>query len=207
MARLPEREKVAADLPEMAEFRPAMLDAWNRWRALDAKARVDLTGSARAIIMHDFIIAEVAKRLGDTATLHDKAFLKVFAIRGYSIRFKKHDVELVSRNQETKQVRAFMGQMPLDGIPTMYNLEVGYVLDGLGTEVVSTNLVCPNGYGNQPYWHIELHDEGYEFGEERDLFPLEPGPEHEQEERGARWKRRESGVIIPFERISKRRDD
>lgn len=207
MARLPERDRVADELPEMSEFRPAMLDAWERWRSLDAADRVDLSDSARAAVVHDFIIAEVAKRLDGVATLHDKAFLKVFAIREYSIRFKKHDVELVSRNQETNQVKAFMGQMPLDGIPTIYNLEAGYVLDGLGTEIASTNLVCPNGYGNQPYWHIELHDEGYELGEVRDLFPPEPGPDHEQEERGARWKRRESGVIIPFERISKRRDD
>lgn len=205
MAELPDREKVIADLSELPDFRPAILAAWERWRKRDPRELLDLNDSARAMMVHCFIVAEAAKRLAGRAQRHDKAGLVVFAIRDYSIRFKKLDAQLVSRNQETEQVKAYMQQRQLDGIPTLWNLEVGYVLDKIGIEVASTNLVCPNGYKNEPYWHIELHDEGYQLGEIQDLFAPENQPDDSEPLR-AQWKRRDSGVIIPFNRKSKSDD-
>lgn len=200
MASLPSRDQVLDELPEMSEFRPIMTEAWQRWQdEIKPETKIDLTDSTRAFAVHNFIVAIAAKRLDGAATLHDKSKLKLFTIRNYAIRFKKHDNDLISSNAETKQVKRYMGQMQLSGIPATFNLEVGYVLDPLGTNIVSTNLVCPNGYKNQPYWHIELHDDGYELSDVVDLFePNDPPPVNE--EQGARWRRRDSGVIIPFTR-------
>lgn len=203
MASLPSRDMVLDELPEMAEFRPIMLEAWQRWQdEIDPATKIDLTDSTRAFAVHNFIVAGAAKRLDGVAITHNKAKLRLFAIRNYLIRFKKHDADLISSNVETRQVKRFMSQMPLSGIPTMFNLEAGYVLDALGTKIVSTNLVCPNGFKNQPYWHIELHDDGYELSEVVDLFdsPDAGAAAVDTEEQGSRWRRRDSGVIIPFAR-------
>lgn len=207
MGDLPSRDRVLDGLPELSEFRPIILEAWQRWMdEISPGTRKDLGESTRAFMVHDFMIAATAKRLDGIATLHDKTKLKLFVIGDYAIRFKKHDSLLMSRNQETKQVKNFMGQIPLSGIPAVHNLEVGYVLDKLGTAIVSTNLVCPNGYKNPPYWHIELHDEGYELSDIVDLFPQgNPPTGNDSEEQGSRWQRRDSGVVVPFDRNKKPR--
>ena len=207
MAELPLRDQVLTDLPEMAEFRPIMLEAWQRWQdEVDPSTKVDLTDSTRAFVVHNFIVAEAAKRLEGVAVLHDKSKLKLFLIGNYAIRFKKHDPALISSNVETRQVKRFMGQLPLSGIPSIHNLEVGYVLDPLGTQIVSTNLVCPNGFKNPPHWDIELHDDGFELSDVIDLFspPDAPISTDDSVEQGARWRRRDSGVIIPFTRSKPR---
>ncbi len=201
MPSLPDRNTVLDELSELSELRPAMVEAWDRWGALSPEFRVDMNDSARATIIQRLIVSAALKRL-PTANVHIKAHLVIFAVGNYAIRFKKLDEELISRNQDTTQVRQFMGQIALEGIPTTHNLEAGYVLNPLGTEIASTNLVCPNGYKNPPYWNIELHDVGYELSEVQDLFADRSEPR--EEEKGARWKSRESGVIIPFD-IGKKR--
>jgi len=209
MALLPSRDQVLDELHDaIPEFRPIMAAAWQRWLGdIGPGTRKDLDNSTRAFIVHNFTIAEAAKRLDGVAEIHDKSALKLFTIGDYAIRFKKLDTELMSRNAETDQVKAFMGQLPLDGIPATYHLEVGYVLNSLGTEITATHVVCPNGYKNVPYWNIELHDDGYELSDVIDLFPEDqpPLPSDNSEEIGSRWKRRESGVIIPFDRSKKPR--
>ncbi len=199
MSELPNRDQVVADLPELADIRPAIVAAWNRWAKFDPADKKDITDSARAAVVHSFIISEATKNLGGAATVYNRYGLVVFEIRGYAIRFKKHDEQLLSRNQETRQVRDFMGQQPLEGVPSVWNLEAGYVLDRIGSSIVSTNVVCPNGFKNEPYWHIELHEQGYELSAVHDLFAPENQPE-QGEPQGSRWRRRDSGVIIPFSR-------
>jgi hypothetical protein len=208
MASLPSRDQVLDELPEIAEFRPIMLGAWRRWQdEIPAGTKKDLDNSTRAIIVHNLTVSEAVKYLDGIAVMHDKWALKLFTIRDYAVRFKKLDTELMSRNQETDQVKAFMAQLPLSGIPAIYHLEVGYVLDKLGTEIAETHVVCPNGFKNAPYWNIELHNDGYELSDVVDLFPENPPPNSSDngEERGSRWKRRESGVIIPFDRSKRPR--
>lgn len=202
MSVFPSRNKVIDDLPELSVLRTIMLESWHRWMTeIPPVTRIDLCDSARAFVVHSFIKAAAIKHFGSTAKPFDKSKLKLFVIGEYAIRFKKHDAELVSRNQETKQVKNFMQQLPLTGVPATFNLEAGYVLDSAGTEIISTNLVCPNGYKNRPYWHVELHDDGYELSDIEDLFPENPLPE--DADTGARWKRRDSGVVIPFTRTKK----
>lgn len=201
-----EREAAIDALACMAEFRPILLEAWEEWLEQPAKFRVKMTGGARATIVHDLIVGIASHRLSGVARVFDKAALKLFVFgEQICIRFKKHDQELAPRNQPTKQVMDFLGQRPLDGVPAVHHLEVGYVLDPSETQVVSTNMVCPNGHKNRPYWHVELKDEGYQC-DVTDLFDsgLPPDGDSHSEE-GSKWKSRESGVVIPFTRIVKPR--
>ena len=197
-----EREAAIDALPHLAEFRPILLEAWDEWLEQPAKFRSKMTGSSRATIVHDLIVDGAARRLGAVARLIDKAALKLFVFEErICIRFKKHDPDLSSRNQPTKQVKDFLGQRPLDGVPATHHLEVGYVLDPSETQVVSTNLVCPNGHKNRPYWHVELKDEGYQC-EVTDLFdPGVPPDDNASAEEGSKWRSRDSGIVIPFKRI------
>ena len=190
--------------PAMAEFRPIMLEAWNEWMALPAGFRAKMTPSARAFAVHDLMVDAAIRSLTEMARILDKSGLKLFVFEDtIAIRIKKHDDDLASRNQPTRQVKDFLGQRQLDGVPAVHHLEMGYVLDPSQTEITSTNLVCPNGHGNRPYWHIELQDEGYQV-EVTDLFDRSRNEQEEPEsETGARWKQRDSGVVIPFKRIVK----
>lgn len=202
-----EREEAIETLPEMAEFRPIMMEAWGEWMNLPASFRAKMTPSARAFGVHDLMVDLAARRLADSARIIDKAGLKLFLFRDIiSVRIKKHDDELVSRNQPTSQVRALLAQECLDGVQAVHHLEMGYVLDRSQTEIVATNLVCPKGRSKAPYWHIELKDEGYQF-EVTDLFDNFPIPDsNDQPEATSRWKKRDSSVVIPFKRIVKPND-
>jgi hypothetical protein len=197
-----EREEAIEALPEMSEFRPATMEAWAEWRDLPTSYRSKLTPGARATSVHDLIIAAAARRLSGAARIYDKAGSKLFVFGDIAVRFKKHDEDLASRNQPTKQVKEMLGQRPLAGVPAAHFLEAGYILDRSETEIVATNLVCPNGRGNDPYWYIELQDEGYQFGV-TDLFDRgPPPPDDDSDKGGSRWVTRESGVVIPFKRKS-----
>jgi hypothetical protein len=198
-----ERDVAVDALPVLAEFRPIMLDAWAEWMELPASFRSRVTASARAFSVHDLMVDLAARRLSAFARIIDKTGLKLFVFADtISIRIKKHDEDLTSRNQPTEQVKALLDQQQLEGVPAVHHLEMGYVLDPSQTAIASTNLVCPNGRGNRPYWHIELKDEGYQF-QATDLFDRSRNAQQESESvsgAGSRWKKRESGIVIPFKR-------
>lgn len=199
-----DRDAAIEALPAMSEFRPIMLEAWDEWLHLPAKFRSKMSPSARAMAVHDLIIDSATRRLSGFARVFDKAGLKLFVFDdAICMRFKKHDEDLASRNQPTQQVKDFLGQQQLEGVPAIHNLEAGYILDSSETTIVSTNLVCPNGRRNRPFWHVELRDEGYQC-EVTDIFDRSKPAEEEQDTQpGSRWKSRESGIVIPFKRIVK----
>ncbi|MFZ5635613.1 MAG: hypothetical protein ACOY82_03400 [Pseudomonadota bacterium] len=200
-----ERDSALDALPEISEIRPVFLESWDQWMAQPPEFRSKMTPTARAAVVHDLVIDNAARVFASTARIFDKSGLKLFVFGDICLRFKKHDRDLASRNQPTKQVKDFMGQRALDGVPAVYNLEAGYVLDPTETEIESTNLVCPKGHMNRPYWSVELHDEGYQF-EVADLFDQsnKPAPVDDSEEsNGSRWRTRPSGIVIPFKRIVK----
>lgn len=64
MGDLPSRDRVLDGLPELSEFRPIILEAWQRWMdEISPGTRKDLGESTRAFMVHDFMIAATAKRL------------------------------------------------------------------------------------------------------------------------------------------------
>lgn len=202
-----ERDIAINALPTLSEFRPVMLEGWKEWLRQPPKFRSKMTSSARASIVHDLMVDAAARRFVDHAKLIDKSGLKLFVFNDFiCVRIKKHDEELLSKNQPTLQVRNFLGQQQIEGVPSIYNLEMGYILDASQTEIIATNLICPNGYRNRPYWCVELKDEGYLYNVTDIFDPAYSSEGEERTESGARWKTRESGVVIPFKRILKSDD-
>jgi hypothetical protein len=111
-------------------------------------------------------------------------------------------ISALETNQHDNQIDLAVNK-ELEGIPAKHHLNAGYVLDPLELAIGSIHVVCPNG--DKPYWAIELHESGYEC-KSIDLF--EQSGEHnnsapEDEPRRARWRRKESGVIVPFARHGK----
>ena len=77
-----------------------------------------------------------------------------------AIRFKKFDESYISKNQPTKQVKDFRGQLQLAGIEASHNLEAGYILDQDG-QLKAVHLVCPSGLKSN-YWEVLLTQSGSE---------------------------------------------
>jgi len=180
--------------PYLELIRDSMVGGWAMWDELPSKHRVAMSSSARAIVVHDFTI-ECASKLLTDAKVFDISALKLFVFNNkFSLRFKKFDGSLSSRNQPTQQVRSFRSQEQLPGVPAMHNLEAGYVLDGLGQNISSLHVVCPNGSSN--YWGLELLEEGVStaFVDMFDASNNEADPGSEP----AKYRIKKSGVIIPF---------
>lgn len=190
--------------PRFAGIRSSILDGWSEWLAMPAKQRAELTSRSRASNVHDFIVAAACRHLTD-AQVMDKSDLKLFVFdESICLRFKKFNDELCTSNQPTKQVELFRRQRPLDGVPAKHNLEAGYVLDSAELSIRGIHLVCPNG--NKPYWAIDLLDDDY-GSPIVDLFGPDGGgaPEGEpgSEEKPSRYRRKDSGVVVPFKQDDK----
>lgn len=187
---------------ELPEIRASILEGWGDWTGLPAKQRAAATAGSRAGLVHDLIVDAACRRL-TSAYVMDSSGLKLFIFRGtIAIRFKKLDDGLCTRNQPTRQAEKFRGQQQLDGVPAKHYLDAGYVLDPSELAIGSIHIVCPNG--EKPYWTIELHEDGYEC-KSLGLFEQDSNGSNiaDDEPRRARWRRKESGVIVPFDRYGK----
>lgn len=180
--------------PYLRLIRDSMTGGWEMFTGLPSKYRIAMSPSARAHVVHDFTI-DCASKILTAARIFDKATLKLFVFDSICLRFKKFDGLLTSRNQPTSQVKAFRGQQQLDGVTGVHNLEAGYTLDEFEQSISSLHIVCPNGRTN--YWEMELLEEGISTPVV-DMFSdtsedVDPGS------KPVRYRRKKSGVIIPFE--------
>lgn len=192
---------------ELPQIRNSIVEGWDAWLALPARQRAATTSGTRAGLVHDLIVDAASRRL-ETAHIMNRAGLRIFIFSGViGVRFKKFDDDLGTRNQPTKQVEMFRGQQQLGGVPANHYLDAGYILDDSELAIAGVHLVCPNG--ERPYWSIGLHEHGYECQAE-DLFAQNgPGIQEgttERETSGARWRRRDTGTIVPFNRRGKHGD-
>lgn len=176
-------------------IRESMIGGWRMWEEMPVKYRMALGSIARANVIHDFTIDCASKLLPD-ARIFDKSNLKLFVIKNICLRFKKFDTSLSSRNQPTSQVKAFRGQQQLDGVPAMHNLEAGYTVNEFEQSISGLHIVCPNGNSN--YWEMELLEDGVSTPIV-DIFNTEDLTS-DSESQPARYRRKKSGVIIPFEK-------
>lgn len=116
--------------------------------------------TTRANIIHDHIIDNAKRRFSDPEKVRyrESHGLSLFMLdQKFLLRFKKLTEEKVSRNQKTNQVQAFRQQQQvLDGIPSLHNIEAGYVFNELEQRIQDMYLVYPNGPGI--YWDINLED-------------------------------------------------
>lgn len=141
------------------------------------KQRAKHCATTRANIVHDLMIHDAATYFVGLqgSRVLDLSGLKLFTLEDHgsqvAIRLKKLDDHLLSRNQQTQQVKDFRGQKQIDFLGSAYHLEAGYVLDRDQLNIQMVSLVCPNGTDN--YWDIQLTATAA-VNKVRDLFDAEP---------------------------------
>lgn len=162
--------------------------------------RVVHDSTTRANIVHAHQI-ERASRYAQSASnvrLVDLSRMKILVVDGqFAIRFKKLDGDLKSANQPTRQVEEFRAQAQLSDLPPTYNLEAGYLLNELETEILGVYLVCPNRKGH--YWAAELRED-VATQTIFDLFENRQTPQEATEEDGISIRLKKDGTVIPFRR-------
>jgi len=127
----------------------------------DDRHRLLHNPTTKASIIHDHQVARAAtyafkNSIFGTRFL-DYSKLKILLIGDkFAIRFKKLNLDKKSSNQPTKQVKDFLSQETLSGIPVTHNLEAGYVVTGDESDGISIYLTCPSGHKTNPHWHVEL---------------------------------------------------
>jgi len=167
------------------------------FKKLPARDRNSWVAGTCAGVVHDYQVTRAAgyfAKFPGKVRAHEKDKLVLFDIHGrVALRFKKVDRAFKSRNQPTRQVAEFRGQMQLPGVSASSNLEAAYVYDEIEQDIAWAGIVCPNN--DRAYWHLELRDEGA-FLNVVDMFEAT----EEDENAGTKYTRRQSGIIVPFKR-------
>jgi hypothetical protein len=192
-----EREEVLAILsPHMDHLRQIVTGAWDEYMTLPQEIRLKLRSTARAANVRDFMVDRAIKYFSqfDDVAIRELKKLWVFLINDkVCIRFKKLTDDLESRNQPTRQVYRWKGQMALTGIDAPCNLDVGYVLDEIEQCIKGIYAVCVKAKGF--HWFADLTTGSVVYDKTLDIFHDLP-----EEEDEVRIKRKESALILPFVR-------
>jgi len=157
-------------------------DIWNIVRSgyedyvnlYDEKTRLLHCSTTRASIIHDHQVARASSYALEKSAFGTKLLelskLKILLIHDkFAIRFKKLNVEKQSSNQPTQQVKTFLSQQVLDGMPVTHNLEAGYI-QSLDSNEIEVFLTYPSGHKTNPHWNIQLFGDGSIKTEDRGLF-------------------------------------
>lgn len=143
--------------PHLDAFYQIPHNAWAEYMDIPEGKRIKFCNRTRASVIHNFMIfglTDYASSIADIKVFNLKK-LYLLLIDNLAIRFKKFDESNLSSNQLTNQVRCFRNQRPLDGIPTICNLEVGYSLDRYEKSISQVTIACPSGIKNN-LWEVEL---------------------------------------------------
>lgn len=154
------KDTAAQDLAgHLPQFTSLVRGAWSDVESLPDDVRVVMSPRTRACAVHDFMVSRAAGYAARTegVVCFERQLMHGLIVDGkYAIRFKKLDEDGLSRNQPTAQVMEFRSQIELDGIEALHHLEVGYVLNSFGTEIVDILITCPAGRGNA--WAMSIKD-------------------------------------------------
>ncbi|WP_157754942.1 hypothetical protein [Variovorax boronicumulans] len=177
--------------------------AWGDVCALPSSCQVAMSPRSRASLVHDFMLVRAARYAECTPKVRyfERQLMHGLVFDGrYAVRFKKFDEDNRSKNQPTQQVTEFRAQVELEGIDAAHHLEVGYIADVLGTDILDVRLACPSGRGNA--WVISISDNGVGTVL-ADLFPQgggDGGGDGQDIEPAEIAPRKPDGQVIPFER-------
>lgn len=197
MSLISEQEAVNNLYPHISAIREIVVGGWNDYiEKYPEEVRVLHCPTTRAGIVHDHQIhrASIYAQKASGVTLCDLTRLKMLIIDGkFAIRFKKLDNDLRSANLKTKQIREFRSQEQLCGLPQTHNLEAGYLLSELETEIQNVFLVCPNKGGL--YWAAKLEEHSKVEQTIFDLFENFQGMDETDEEEEVGIRPKEDNVI------------
>lgn len=156
-----------AMLPYFNSLWEVINGGWEDWNSeLSPKVRAVASSRTRASLVNDFMrtrgtrLAEEVPNI--KAVIRQQMFVLVFSPPNFKgsigIRLKKLDEDGISKNQPTMQVKEFRDQLTLPDVEADYHLEAGYVVDRLGSALMSIDLVCPSG--DDIYWKAEIVPNG-----------------------------------------------
>lgn len=186
---------IAALDPHLAAIYEILHGGLEDLHALPLEDRRAFTPTTKAGIVHDYQIKRAAKYFSgfESVRVHELDKLILFDIgQEVALRFKKLDNAFRSRNQASGQVLNFRGQVQLQGVSAPSNLEAGYILNRLETEIIWAGIVCPNNAST--YWQVELKD-ATTVNTVTDLFD-----KSDTKENGTIFKAKKQGVVIPINR-------
>ena len=178
---LVDRDQCLQDLSHLLPETPiAFREAMRRMRNASPEDLIDRTARSGSNLTRDYAVAAIQRLWHgqNGVRVHDKGLRKLFLVNDkYAIRIKKFDQQSRSGNVRTGDDRRFRFQQPLEGIPRLIHLELGYVPNALRTDVQDVRLICLNGY--RIYWthSIERPDDDANV---YDLFQGTPDPHHPQ---------------------------
>jgi hypothetical protein len=205
MGLIAQSEALAILKPHIAALKSLPFEAWAEYHGeIPGSILLKFCPRTRASGIHNLMISAATKyaAVSSGVRIFESQMMRGITVNNrLAIRFKKLDEDNRSRNQPSKQVRAFRNQKQLDGIAALHNLELGYVLNDSETEVVEARLVHPSGKG--VYWWTTLGDEG-QAGGTIELFPTPPKPHDPPKPPKIGPKKKDN--IIPL-RKAKQKDD
>ena len=136
-----------------------------RYRSYSPADLIELDSRAQAACTYSHMIAEADRRF------LDKKGIRPLEIRGLKlwlfepadvvVRFKKMDVDGLTRNYPTKQARDFDRGYDLPGLPMPpVRVTAGYLLDRTGTAIERTQIARPLG-NKRTMWCVAIvpHEE------------------------------------------------
>ncbi len=149
---MPHSEEVAAEIldPYMDHFGrifPTAWDGWERFGRTNPDLRLQLTKSARAMLLNNFAASaaeEIFAGMGPEIVLTDKpGFLLIVVESQLHVRLKKYR----SRDGQTSgiptdQREFFEAQQPICAFPEATNCVHGYVLKGDASGYAETMITC-----------------------------------------------------------------
>ena len=150
-------------------------ESWDWAQAImeqDPNRRRILNASTQAAMVHDCFVTRMRTRYSDDPRVTLKATGRMLRMRidgMLSLRFKKFDSKLRSRNVKTNSQVAIYFQMEMEGIDGATDVTFGYKTDATGRKWVGMYVTCPVGWG-QNKWVIVLNEEGGESG----MFSFSP---------------------------------
>lgn len=201
MSLITEEQAINFLEPHLGAIWEIVKGGWDDYLSLYSDTvRVTHCSTTRANIVHDHQIARASRyaQAANDVRIFDLSKLKILVIDGqFAIRFKKVDDDLRSANQPTRQVEEFRAQEQLADLPSTYNLEAGYLLNKLETEIQGIYLVCPNRKGH--YWASELNGD-VATQKIFDLFENQQTIPDTAEEEGIPVRRKKDSNIVPLRR-------
>lgn len=167
-------------------LRKVINEAWKRWRGLSAEDRLAF-GHSRVMpnVMWAYIQDEARKHFDDTPIVSKEAEGTITYIvdneNGRVVfRFKKMDKRGYSQNFPTQRTMDFYRQLEMPGIPSGIRVDVGYVLNVLGTEI--NQIMVSYRDGNSVVWTDEIREPSAEVVAMEDYI--------EEQEVGAKGERK-----------------
>lgn len=168
-------------------FYEAVLNGFNEYYRTNENQTFKYRPTTRANIIYDNIIHKLKKDLvrePGISFINKNKLLTLKVADKYLIKFKKLDDNHKSSNVKTRQNTMFLNQQVLFGLEqTITNLEVGYVLNPVETEINGVFIVCPKDDKSNE-WEIDLD----EFLMNKSRVTLFSRQEQEPKEKGEKTR-------------------